>query len=116
MDGMEIVWKLIGILSLINLLRMLFFTDYTRWDDKPAPIKEPKVNLEIRPLLKCYYLLQLDPHSKIGITDIHNAYTQQVFEIAKLKKSGFIPMHDLNEIESAKEVLMDYHQYAAYRN
>lgn len=113
---MEIVWKLIGILSLINLLRMLFFTDYTRWDDKPAPIKEPKGNLELQPLLKCYYLLQIDPQSEIGITDINNAYAQQVLEIAKIKKSGFIPMHDLNEIESAKEVLMDYHRYAAYRN
>ncbi len=52
---MEIVWKLIGILSLINLLRMLFFTDYTRWDDKSAPNKEPKGNLELQSLLKCYY-------------------------------------------------------------
>ncbi len=113
---MEIVWKLIGILSLINLLRMLFFTDYTRWDDKQAPIKEPKGNLELRPILKCYYLLQIDPQSEIGITDINNAYAQQVLEIGKLKKSGFIPMYNLNEIESAKEVLMDYHQYAAFRN
>ncbi len=113
---MEIVWKLIGILSLINLLRMLFFTDYTRWDDKPAPIKEPKSNLELRPLLKCYYLLQIDPQSEIGITDINNAYIQQVLEIVKLKKSRFIPMYDLNEIEGAKEVLIDYHRYAAFRN
>lgn len=113
---MEIVWKIISFIGLLNFLRIILFTDYTKWDDTPASLKEPKANLELRPILKYYYILKMDPNVELSLEAINKAYINQIQENEKIKERGFTPIHDLNEIERAKQVLMDFYKYAAFRN
>jgi len=98
------------------LIWQLIKTDYTKWDDTPIPIKEPKANLDMQPILKSYYLLQIQSNTEWGLIEVEQAYQKKISEIAEIKKNGFTPFHDLSVIESAREVLTDYYKYAAYRN
>lgn len=113
MEFKSFLWVVFGMgFFLWRLLK----TDYTRWDDTPPPIKEPKANLEVRPILKSYYLLQIQLGTELGLEEVEQAYQKKLTEIAEIRKRGFNPMYDLPVIESAREVLIDYYRYAAYRN
>lgn len=109
-------------LSAIRLISIGFLiwrfskADFTKWDDRPPPIKEPKASLDIRPILKSYYLLQIHFDTELGLEVIELAYQKKLAEIAEIMKSGFTPMHDLRQIESARSVLIDYYWYAEFRN
>lgn len=109
-------------LSAIRLISIGFLiwrfskADFTKWDDTPPPIKEPKANLDLRPILKSYYLLQISYDTELGLEDVEIAYQRKLAEIAEIRKGGFTPMHDLPQIECARAVLIDYYWYAAFRN
>lgn len=90
--------------------------DFTKWDDTPPPIKEPKANLDLRPILKSYYLLQISYDTELGLEEVEKAYQKKLAEIAEIRKGGFSPKHDLPQIESAKAVLLDCYWYSAFRN
>lgn len=106
----------IRLISIGYLIWRFSKADFTKWDDTPPPIKEPKANLDIRPILKSYYLLQIHLDTELGLEEVEMAYQKKLAEIVEIRKGGFTPMHDLPEIESARAVLIAYYCYAAFRN
>lgn len=94
----------------------IFKTDFTKWDDKPMSNKEPKANLDVKPILKSYCLLQINSNTELGLEEVEKAYQKKLAEIAEIRRRGFTPIYDLPLIESARKVLIDYYRYAAYRN
>lgn len=114
---MSTIW---GIIYLAGLIRLI---DYIL-SKKPEPVKaekmnsipQPSSNLDKRPLLKCYHLLELDSEATFTLNDVNKAYYKRLQEMSDQKEKGIAPKYELKEYQSAKIVMTDFYKYAAFRN
>ena len=63
---------LLSIYGLIKLFDFIIKTDM--FDEKKEySLPQPKINLDKRPILKCYHILNLDPDSTYTLDDVNKA-------------------------------------------
>lgn len=106
---------LLSIYGLIKLFDFIIKTDM--FDEKKEySLPQPKINLDKRPILKCYHILNLDPDSTYTLDDVNKAYYKKLQEMSASREKGIEPTYELKEYQSAKQVMTDFYAYAAFRN
>lgn len=111
------IWIFIWVVALIRL------ADYVL-SKEPEPVKaekttsipQPTSNLDKRPILKCYHLLNLKSGSTFTLDDVYKAYFKRLQEVSEQREKGIAPKHELKEYQSAKIVMTDFYKYGALRN
>jgi len=106
---------LLAIYGLIHFINFILRTDM--FDDKKEySLPQPKINLDKRPILKCYHILNLDPDATYTLDDVNKAYYKRLQEMSASREKGIEPTYELKEYQSAKQVMNDFYAYAAFRN
>lgn len=115
---MSVVWIIIWIVGLLRLANYILSKETTApvKAEKIYSIPQPTANLDRYPILKCYYILNLDPTRNFSLEDVNKAYYKRLQEMSALRGKGIKPEYELKEYQSAKKIMTDYYQYAAYRN
>src|SRR5574343_1881079 len=112
---MSLTFILLCIYSLIKFMNFIIKTDL--FDEKKEySLSEPKINLDKRPILKCYLVLNLDPDATYTLDDVNKAYYKRLQEMSASREKGIEPTYELKEYQSAKQVMTDFYAYAAFRN
>ena len=98
-------------LILLCIYALIKFMDYIIKTDmfdekKDYSLPQPKINLDKRPILKCYRVLNLNP----------DATYKRLQEMSASREKGIEPTYELKEYQSAKQVMTDFYAYAAFRN
>lgn len=108
-------------LILLCIYALIKFMDYIIKTDmfdekKDYSLPQPKINLDKRPILKCYRVLNLDPDATYTLDDVNKAYYKRLQEMSAYREKGIEPTYELKEYQSAKQVMTDFYAYAAFRN
>ena len=112
MSGLGIfIW----VVAFIRLANYILSKEPIKGDRKQS-IQEPTPNLDKRPILKCYYVLNLELGSTFSLDDVNKAYYTRLQEMSERREKGIAPQYELKEYQSAKIVMTDFYKYAAFRN
>ncbi len=96
---------------------MNFIIKTDMFDDKKTySLPQPEINLDKRPILKCYHILDLDPDITYTLYDFNKAYYKRLQEMSAFRAKGLKPTYELKECQSAKQVMTDFYKYGAFRN
>lgn len=109
------IWIFIWAVAFIRLGDFIFSKEPVKPERKYS-IPQPTANLDKLPILKCCYVLNLDPNSTFSLDDVNKAYYKRLQEMTEKREKGIAPQYELKEYQSAKIVMTDYYKYAAFRN
>ena len=105
-------------------ITLILFIRIIKWltqKDSPATVHltkfvEPQPPPEKTPKREYYEILNLKPSVPICIDDINEAYYKGLQEATLKRAQGKTPVHSLTEFKAAKNYLIDFCAYAAFRN
>lgn len=112
---MSLIWILIWVFGLLRLANYILSKEPAK-EEKTYSIQQPTANLDRYPILKCYYILNLDPTKNFSLEEVNKAYYRRLQEMSEQRDKGIAPQYELKEYQSAKKMMTDYYNYAAYRN
>lgn len=111
------IWIFIWVFALIRLANYILSKEPAPVKVERTPsIKQPIPNLDRRPILKCYYVLNLEIGSTFNLDHVNKAYNNRLQEMSERREKGISPQYELKEYQSAKIVMTDLYKYGAFRN